>query len=84
MAADIAEAEAANAEINQRLASAELVEIGLDPELQSYASSAGAAVFKTWCAQCHGSGAAGAKGYVSKPYEMRQVLEVVRAVLDDA
>ena len=25
--------------------------------------SAGSAVFKTWCAQCHGSGAAGAKGY---------------------
>jgi DNA-binding NtrC family response regulator len=24
----------------------------------------------------------GAKGFVSKPYDMRQVLEVVRAVLD--
>ena len=31
--------------------------------MQGYATSAGNAVFKTWCAQCHGSGAAGAKGY---------------------
>jgi len=59
----IAEAEAANAAINERLASAELTAIADDPELQAYATSAGAAVFKTWCAQCHGSGAAGAKGY---------------------
>ncbi len=63
VAADIAEAEAANAAINQKLASVELVSIAEDPELSGYATSAGAAVFKTWCAQCHGSGAAGAKGY---------------------
>ena len=31
--------------------------------MQNYAFNAGAAVFRTWCAQCHGSGAAGAKGY---------------------
>ena len=31
----------------------------------SYAKNAGASVFRTWCAQCHGSGAAGvqANGY---------------------
>ncbi|RBI71476.1 cytochrome-c oxidase, cbb3-type subunit III [Roseovarius sp. TE539] len=63
VAESIAEAEAANAEINQRLVSAELAQIPEKPELASYASSAGDAVFKTWCAQCHGSGAAGAKGY---------------------
>ncbi|QGX99468.1 cytochrome-c oxidase, cbb3-type subunit III [Roseovarius faecimaris] len=63
VAAEIAEAEAANAEINAKLAATELTEISADPELQGYASSAGAAVFRTWCAQCHGSGAAGAKGY---------------------
>ncbi|SLN60328.1 Cbb3-type cytochrome c oxidase subunit CcoP [Roseovarius litorisediminis] len=63
VAADIAEAEAANAAINQKLASVELATIAEDPELSGYATSAGAAVFKTWCAQCHGSGAAGAKGY---------------------
>lgn len=59
----IAEAEAANAGINEKLASVELTAIQTDPELQGYATSAGAAVFRTWCAQCHGAGAAGAKGY---------------------
>lgn len=59
----IAEAEAANAGINEKLASVELTAIQGDEELQGYATSAGAAVFKTWCAQCHGSGAAGGKGY---------------------
>lgn len=63
VAQDIAAAEAANAEINSQLASVELASIADDPELSGYASSAGAAVYKTWCAQCHGSGAAGAKGY---------------------
>ncbi|MGI3163821.1 cytochrome-c oxidase, cbb3-type subunit III [Pseudooceanicola sp. 200-1SW] len=59
----IAEVDAANAGINEQLASAELTEIAANPELNQYATSAGAAVFKTWCAQCHGSGAAGAVGY---------------------
>lgn len=59
----IARAEAANAEINSKLASVDLAAIQSDPELKSYAVSAGDAVYKTWCAQCHGSGAAGAKGY---------------------
>ena len=52
-----------NGPINAQLASVELTDISADPELQSYAQNAGSAVFKTWCAQCHGSGAAGAKGY---------------------
>ncbi len=63
VAADIAAVEEANAAINDKLASVELASITGDAELNSYAISAGAAVFKTWCAQCHGSGAAGAKGY---------------------
>ena len=63
VAEELAQAEAANAAINEKLASVELTAIQLDPELQAYASSAGGAVFRTWCAQCHGSGAAGAKGY---------------------
>lgn len=54
---------AANADIEMRLASAELTSISDDPVLQSFATNAGGAVFRTWCAQCHGSGAAGAKGY---------------------
>ena len=61
--ADIDAVNEANAAINARLASAELTAVVADTELNTYAVSAGNAVFKTWCAQCHGSGAAGAKGY---------------------
>jgi len=63
VAEEIAAVEEANAAINAKLASVELTAIAGDPELNSYAASAGGAVFKTWCVQCHGSGAAGAKGY---------------------
>jgi cytochrome c oxidase cbb3-type subunit 3 len=62
---DIAEVEQSLAQINATLANAELTEISADPELLRYAKNKGAAVFRTWCAQCHGSGAAGvqANGY---------------------
>lgn len=63
VAADIAAVEAQNEAINTQLASVDLASIASTPELQTYAVSAGSAVFKTWCAQCHGSGAAGNKGY---------------------
>lgn len=63
VAADIAEFEVKQAPMNDKLASVELTAIADDAELLGYANSAGAAVFKTWCAQCHGSGAAGAVGY---------------------
>ncbi len=63
VAAEIAAVEEANAPMNARLEAADLTAIGSDSELGPYAVSAGSAVFKTWCAQCHGSGAAGAKGY---------------------
>lgn len=63
VAEDIATAEAKNAAINEKLASVELASIATDPELEGYAKSAGAAVFKTWCAQCHKTNGAGAVGY---------------------
>lgn len=63
VAAEIDSFDAANGPINAKLAATELSEIHKDGELQTYAVQAGAAVFRTWCAQCHGSGAAGAKGY---------------------
>lgn len=63
VAAEIAAVEEANAPMNVRLEAADLDSIASDGELGPYAVSAGSAVFKTWCAQCHGSGAAGAKGY---------------------
>ena len=63
VAEEIAAVEIRNEGINAQLASAELTEIAANPELEGYATSAGAAVYRTWCVQCHGSGAAGAVGY---------------------
>ena len=63
VAEDIATAEAKNAASDEKLASVELASIATDPELEGYAKSAGAAVFKTWCAQCHQTNGAGAVGY---------------------
>ena len=59
VAEEIAAVEEANASINAKLASVELTAITSDAELNTYAASAGNAVFKTWCAQCHGTGANG-------------------------
>ncbi len=61
VAAELEQAEAANAAINAKLVETELTQIAQDPELLTYATRKGDAVFKTWCAQCHGSGAAGVK-----------------------
>jgi len=60
---DIAKADAANAEINAKLVKADISSIPNNPELATYARAAGGAIFRTWCAQCHGAGAAGAKGF---------------------
>ncbi len=55
--------EAANADLVTALVSADLS--GLDPasDLHRYGVARGGAVFRAHCSQCHGSGAAGAKGY---------------------
>ena len=65
VAADISAVETANADLTSRLASTDLATLGDHPDLQGFATSMGAAVFRTNCAQCHGSGAAGvqASGY---------------------
>ena len=65
VAADIQRFTAANAPVRAALEAADLAAITADPALNQYATNAGAAVFRTWCAQCHGSGAAGvqASGY---------------------
>ncbi len=57
----IAEAEAANADLLDRLASVDLTTITEDGELHNFAVRAGAALFRSNCSQCHGSGAAGVK-----------------------
>lgn len=53
----------ANAAIDQELVATDLTAIASDPDLNQYAVNSGGAVFRTWCAQCHGSGAAGAVGF---------------------
>ena len=67
VAADIERFDAMNADIRTRLTEVELAAITLDahPDLYNYAIQGGAAVFATWCSQCHGAGAAGvqAAGY---------------------
>ena len=62
VAAEIQRFDDANAAIKQQLIDAELTEISANADLMGYAERAGAAVFKTNCAQCHGSGAAGVEG----------------------
>jgi cytochrome c oxidase cbb3-type subunit 3 len=59
VAQEIARVEAANAEIDARLAALPLAEVAADPVLASYADNLGASVFRGWCAQCHGAGGAG-------------------------
>jgi len=60
---EIVSFEEANAPWNAKLVETSLEDVTHDPELQQYAVNAGSAVFRTWCAQCHGSGAAGAPGF---------------------
>lgn len=62
VAAEIAAVDAANAAIKDKLIAADLTTIGADPDLAGYAERAGAAVFKTNCTTCHGTGAAGFEG----------------------
>ena len=63
VAQDIARFEEANAEISAQLASADLGTLAENEELARFATSAGGAVFRNNCSQCHGSGAAGFTGY---------------------
>jgi cytochrome c oxidase cbb3-type subunit III len=63
VAADIQKFADANASIEAELAAADLTTIEPGSQLSNYAVNAGAAVFRSGCSQCHGSGAAGAKGY---------------------
>lgn len=55
--------EAANAELVSELVSVDLAAFDPQSDLHRYAVARGASVFRAQCSQCHGSGAAGAKGY---------------------
>lgn len=62
VAAEFKSFDDANAPIKAKLVAADLATIPNDPDLNKFAMQAGAAVFRTNCAQCHGSGAAGVMG----------------------
>jgi cytochrome c oxidase cbb3-type subunit 3 len=62
VANDIAAAEAANAALDAHLVAADLTAVADDPELLHYATAGGAAIFRNYCSQCHGAGAAGVVG----------------------
>lgn len=60
---DIAAFDAKNADLRAALTEVDLSTLPQNEELNRFAVAGGAAVFRTNCSQCHGSGAAGAKGY---------------------
>lgn len=61
VAQDIAAVREMNASLDQALVDTELTAIAADEDLNRYAISGGGAVFRTYCAQCHGAGGAGAQ-----------------------
>lgn len=63
VAEDIATHEAKNSGLVTELLAADLAMLPPADDLHRYATARGASVFRAQCSQCHGSGAAGAKGY---------------------
>jgi cytochrome c oxidase cbb3-type subunit 3 len=63
VAADIKAHEAKNADLVASLLSTDMAVLAQNADLNRYAIARGGAVFRAQCSQCHGSGAAGAKGY---------------------
>ncbi|WP_378942808.1 cytochrome-c oxidase, cbb3-type subunit III [Paracoccus sp. R86501] len=59
----IEEVDASQADMRASLTETDLGVLDRNPELMEFAMNAGAAVFRTNCSQCHGSGAGGAVGY---------------------
>lgn len=63
VAAEIAAHEAKNSTLVAALLKADIATLPQNADLDRYAIARGGAVFRANCSQCHGSGAAGAKGY---------------------
>ena len=63
VAAEIERFETQNAALKTALADADLTTLGDNADLNRFAIAGGASVFRAQCSQCHGAGAAGAKGY---------------------
>jgi cytochrome c oxidase cbb3-type subunit 3 len=55
--------QSARAATVEKLASTDLEAIRADAELSRFATAGGASIYKVYCTQCHGSGAAGSPGY---------------------
>jgi cytochrome c oxidase cbb3-type subunit III len=60
---ELADARNAQADQFEKIASLSLNDIRTDPKLLEFAVAGGKAAFRLNCIQCHGSGAAGGKGY---------------------
>lgn len=63
VAAEIAAADMAQSDLRADLEATDLNVLQADAPLHRFAVQAGASLFANNCAQCHGAGAAGAKGY---------------------
>ncbi len=63
VAAQITAHDAKNEALVADLIAADLTELAPSDDLHRYAVARGSSVFRAQCSQCHGSGAAGAKGY---------------------
>ena len=61
--AELADAKAAQGGMLDKIAATPVEDIAKDQELLQFAIAGGSAAFKVNCIQCHGSGAAGSKGY---------------------
>ncbi len=60
---NIADHESKNSDLVAELNATDISDININDNLHRYANARGASVFRAQCSQCHGSGAAGNKGY---------------------
>lgn len=63
LAKELELASAAKGGMIAKLAATPVAEVVNDPDLARFASAGGKSIFKLYCSQCHGTGAAGAVGY---------------------
>jgi cytochrome c oxidase cbb3-type subunit 3 len=61
--AELADAQKAQSKYADQIAVLPVAQVEADPDLAKFATAAGRSLFKVNCAQCHGTGAAGAPGY---------------------
>ncbi|MFZ2587209.1 MAG: cytochrome-c oxidase, cbb3-type subunit III [Alphaproteobacteria bacterium] len=60
---ELAAGQEGKAGLDASIAQTDVLDIQKDPNLNTYATAAGKALFAMHCSQCHGSGGAGVKGY---------------------